>query len=235
MKIEKLKWDTDFFGFQIGRSEVSDFQIDKFEDLLKSSREEGLKLIYVYPLDQVSINSFVKLNIPLVATNLIFEKSNFIKTKSKPNLKSFSEDDSFKEIEELAFLSGEFSRFKKDINFINNEFNFLYTEWIKKAINKEIANEVIVYKYNNKICGFISYKINHLNNLIIGLIAVKTSEQGHGIGKSIMQYIETIAVDKGIRKVIVSTQLENVKAVAFYKSCGYKLLEKQEIFHIWIH
>jgi dTDP-4-amino-4,6-dideoxy-D-galactose acyltransferase len=65
--------------------------------------------------------------------------------------------------------------------------------------------------------------------------SVDTKEQGQGIGKMLMQSVENIAFQKNIKKIIVYTQLENKKAMAFYHSCGYTIKEQKEIYHLWIH
>lgn len=234
MKIEILNWDSEFFGYRIGKVELEEFHTEQYEDLIGLVKKSALKLVYIYPLDQPSKRTLLVNKVPLVATNVTFEKEDIYLIKNIPNTKSYNADDQYETVEKLALLSGQYSRYKRDSKFSNNEFSKLYTEWIKKSINKEIATDVIIYKITDKIKGFVSYKITSRNEIVIGLIAVDTSEQGQGIGKILMQSIENITFQNSIKKIIVSTQLDNIQAMALYYSCGYTLKKKQEIFHLWI-
>jgi len=235
IKFLKLEWDSDFFGYQVGRAEIEELKYEQYEDLVMYFRESSMRLIYIYPLDKLTKSTLLKHKIPLLATNVNFEKyDNFSQKKITSSIKSFDENDKFDEIEKLAYISGEFSRFKLDRNYSDNEFYRLYSEWIKKSISKEIATDVIIYKNVDKIKGFISYKITSIETIVIGLIAVDSFEQGQGIGKSLIQSVENVANVYNIKKIMVSTQLENEKAVKFYNSCGYKLIEQKEIYHLWI-
>jgi len=233
MKIEKLNWDTNFFGYQIGKVELEDFHKDQYEVLMEYISKSEMKLIYVYPLDQISRLTLLKYKIPFVGTRVTFEKSNFFSLKDSAFTRSYEASDEYDVIEKLALISGEYSRFKRDGNFLNNEFFYLYTEWIKRSLSKEIATDVIVYKNTSNIKGFVSYKITPDDDIVIGLIAVDPSEQGQGIGSALIQSIENIACRQNKKRVIVSTQLENRQAMAFYHASNYVIKKQQEIFHLW--
>jgi dTDP-4-amino-4,6-dideoxy-D-galactose acyltransferase len=234
MKIEALNWDSDFFGYKIGKAEIENFHIEQYEEALAFFKRSGIKLIYAYPLDQLSKNSLIELKIPLVDIKVTFEKNDNFSLKNILNTKSYDTNDQYEALEKLALLSGKYSRFRIDNHFSNNEFFRLYTEWIKKSISKEIATDVIVYKDSNLLKGFVSYKITPTNDIVIGLIAVDILEHNKGIGKILMQSIENIAFQKNSKKITVYTQLQNKTAITFYHSCGYQIKKQQEIFHLWI-
>jgi predicted GNAT family N-acyltransferase len=52
---------------------------------------------------------------------------------------------------------------------------------------------------------------------------VATNQQGKGVGKLIMSYLEKVAAEKGWQEIILEAR-EN--AVPFYKNIGYSNLEK---------
>ena len=54
-------------------------------------------------------------------------------------------------------------------------------------------------------------------------VAVATDQQGKGIGKLIMSYLEMVAKEKGWREIVLEAR-EN--AVPFYESLGYSMIEK---------
>ncbi len=235
MKIERLNWDTEFFGYQIGKVEMLDFRIEHYEEWMKCVNKSEMKLIYIYPMDQISKYTLMTYKIPLVTTHIIFEKNSISYFKNFNNIESYYDTvEDYEEIEKLAILSGQYSRFRVDSKFTNHEFFRLYKEWIKNSISKEIASDVIVYKKDENIKGFVSYKINSSSDLVVGLIAVDPSEQGKGIGRILMHSVENIAFQKSVKNIFVSTQLENKQAMALYFSCGYIIKKYQEIYHLWV-
>ena len=234
MNIEKLNWDTEFFGYEIGKVTLKGFAIEQYEGFLEKATKSKMRLIYVFPLDRISVKTLLDCKIPLVDTKVTFEKADFISFKSVNNIKSYDSNEKFGSIQKLALLSGEYSRYRIDKNFSNNEYGRLYSEWIIRSINKEIASDVIIYKKGDLIKGFVSYKMINNIKIVVGLIAVDKTEHGQGIGKVLMQAVENIAFQQGIKKILVSTQFKNEQALRFYKSCGYKIIEQQEIFHLWI-
>lgn len=74
-----------------------------------------------------------------------------------------------------------------------------------------------------------------LNNTIIGIGLLATNEirtmfvspdhHGHGVGKSIMQHLERLALQRGIPELIV---FSSVTARDFYASQGYHIVETTE-------
>ena len=50
-------------------------------------------------------------------------------------------------------------------------------------------------------------------------MAVRNSLQGKGIGESILRFAETLARDKGYRKI---TMHARASAIGFYERCGYR-------------
>jgi len=54
-------------------------------------------------------------------------------------------------------------------------------------------------------------------------VAIKTNQQGKGLGKLLMNYLENEAIKLGLREIILEAR-EN--AVPFYESLGYKITKK---------
>ncbi len=54
-------------------------------------------------------------------------------------------------------------------------------------------------------------------------VAVATGQQGKGIGKLIMRYLEKVATEKGWHEIVLEAR-EN--AVPFYTGLGYHIIEK---------
>ena len=62
----------------------------------------------------------------------------------------------------------------------------------------------------------------------VRFMAVREDQQGKGVGRALMQYLEEKAKDRGIEKIVLQAR-EN--AVPFYLSLGYSLVEKS--YKLW--
>ena len=132
----------------------------------------------------------------------------------------------------LAFESGKYSRFKKDKKFSNQQFENLYIKWIDNSLDFNFADDILIYVEENKIVGFISYKIKN-EEATIGLVAVLPNHQGKGIGKYLLQVVENELIKNDIKALNIPTQKENKEACSFYEKLEYKIKESITIKHFW--
>lgn len=79
---------------------------------------------------------------------------------------------------------------------------------------------------NGKIFGVA--RLDLMENKIgqIRFMAVETNTQGKGIGEKLMLHLESIALGKGRKKIILHAR-EN--AIGFYQKLGYSLIEKSHL------
>jgi len=133
----------------------------------------------------------------------------------------------------LAYLSGQYSRFLLDKRMPENAFEKLYEVWIKRSILKEIADKVFVAQINGEIIGFVTLRIKGGEGQI-GLIAVSEQAQGKKIGSKLIDACILYLQGKSIDKLIVSTQLDNIRACKFYEKYGFEKELTTNTYHFWI-
>lgn len=225
--IKKLTWDSDFFELNVG--EV----IFKKEKLLNN---------YTFDLIYIKSNSDFELNISnyintLSETKILYSKKLNANSNSNSNvnlkIQSFLETNyDIEDLYLLAFESGKFSRFKLDENIKNVKFEALYKKWIDNSVSLEFATDILLYQINNQTIGFLSYKI--YNNFVnVGLFSVLPNHQGKGVGKCLLNQLESILANKNIHEIQIPTQLENIAACHFYDKVGYKIKETTYLKHYW--
>ena len=73
---------------------------------------------------------------------------------------------------------------------------------------------------NNQVMGVARMHESAPNQGQVRCVAVATSQQGKGVGKAIMQALESQAEAKGWNEIVLEAR-EN--AVPFYKSLGYQI------------
>lgn len=225
MRAKFLEWDSSFFNKKIGLLEVSN-------DCNSSDIENDFDLFYVLSNQDFTIK--IKDYQQSYSENkVVFAKKIVLNYDlANENIFSITDDSAKLEIYELAFESGKYSRFKLDGNFEQTEFENLYKKWVDNSFSKEFADNVIVYKVQNNIVGFITYKVWG-EYATIGLFAVCSKYQGCGIGKKLLLYVENELVINGTNQLRIPTQFQNQMACKFYTKMGYQITENKFLKHFW--
>ena len=161
----------------------------------------------------------------MVDTKVTFQKS-LTPIQSNEVIQKYESSIVEKELVELAYLSGTFSRFKTDSRLQNQEFEKLYMLWISSAFEKK---QVLVAPEK---AGMITYSVeNELGR--IGLIAVSKKHQGQGWGKKLVQAAECRCQQEGAIEMLIPTQESNIPACKLYQSLGYQRVERLFVYHWW--
>lgn len=229
MTIKQLQWDTDLFGYEVGKITISRQDELDIDSILKDSN----KLLYIFCEEQ--IDKTILNDLPAV---LVDEKTELAKyfnayetiPQLNPNLSEISSVNP--SLIELALKSGIYSRFNIDTNFITNEFQKLYTAWIEKSITKEIAEKVIAYKDDNKFIGIVTISIEN-NEPVIGLLSVDEAYHRKNIGTQLLNYATAFSLQNNYSALHVTTQGANIPAINFYKKNGFEIKKRTYIYHLW--
>ena len=221
--IKHLPWDSDFFEIKIASvdasHEVADIDLQEFD------------MFYSFHSNENKV--FANFQPSFREHKIIFEK--LLGQIKDVDADIRSVDDNFKDVstlQDLAYESGKHSRFKLDGNFAERQFKNLYNLWITNSLSRQFANDVLVIYQNDKIGGFVTYKINQ-EIATIGLIAVLPEFQGQGLGSKLLQRVEYLLFKKEVEKLQIPTQQENLDACGFYTKKGYSILSITPITHYW--
>lgn len=236
MILEYLNWDSDYFDLKIGKiSCAENCDEQELSILLEKAKEENYQLLYVFsPKKQFSTDFLVKNNGKLVDTKVIYElnASEFSANKSF-EIEDYTEKQINSELLELAYLSGQHSRFRLDKRLPENSFESMYKTWIEKSVSGEMADKVFIAKQNNEILGFVTLKLrNGVGE--IGLIAVSEQVQGKKIGTKLIDTCILYLKENSIEKLTVPTQKTNKQACGFYEKYGFQQYSQTAIYHFWI-
>lgn len=225
--IERLKWDSNFFGYEIGKINYQSFDNNSIKEILEKSTD--YKLVYVFVNEKINHPKF-----KLVDEKVTLSINVFNSKIQDSNITSFDKlTHDFDELKKLAIISGIYSRFKIDQNFSNNEFERLYTEWINQTVTSENTLDILVYLFEDKIVGFVTLlKVNE-KKADIGLLAVNESFRGKGIGSKLLIQAINLCFENGYDELNVVTQQQNLPALNLYQSNKFIISEKKNIYHIW--
>lgn len=230
MSVQYLDWDSEFFGFRIGRADISSYQ--ELIRLCTMEAELGKQydLIYVYCQPMVR---FEHSNVYLVDEKTIYTK----RIESQPicaNVCMYQDSLPNEDLYRLALISGEFSRFRNDIHFPKGSYERLYHRWIEQSVLGNMANKVFVYQQEQRICGMLTAKWD-VNTANYGLLAVDTQMQGKGIGTKMMQTLENyLAHETSAITLSLSTQKNNQNACRLYEKLGFSVNGVTSVYHWWL-
>lgn len=227
---ESLSWDSDFFGLNICKIEVTDYSEIAIRSSVDSALAGGYELIYLIIPEEID-----KLNIfkdELIDSKVIYEKNLVSEKNDFHNIKDFNEELIPDKLYEIALESGKYSRFKIDSRFPEGGFEKLYRKWIENSVTHEIADKVFICLIDDKITGLSTLKRKE-NSGEIGIIAADQRFQGQGIGTKLLKKCENYLEINNCSKIEVATQRKNTSACKFYEKNGYKVKKVLNYYHIW--
>jgi len=231
--IEHLEWDSVFFEKKIGR--ILAENTCNLENILDEAKNTGYQLIYAFGNRNffVDVGILKQFNGHLADRKVVYEKKIEHAVNETPFVSEYNSIELTAELEELAYISGEYSRFKTDKNLQDKDFYRMYKIWIENSVKHLIADNVFVVTEDNNVKGMVTLKIDNEKGKI-GLIAVSPDTQGKGYGKKLISACENKLLNKGIYKIEVPTQADNKQACSFYEKCGFQISEIINIYHFWL-
>lgn len=223
MKIKQLEWDSNFFGLPTGSINVNPrtFSLNEFKKAASSFR-----LVYLFSSTPLSSQELTP-----VGTKVTFTKQPEY-FQIDVNIREPEQTD-FRALVKLGLESGRLSRFASDVRFSNEQFEDLYTEWVRKSLNGEMAYKVLTMVENGHPEGMVTLAPKIQGESVIGLFAVSAQFRSKGIGKALIKAAETESYNRADQALAVVTQGANKKACEFYSACGFSRSSIIYTYHYW--
>jgi dTDP-4-amino-4,6-dideoxy-D-galactose acyltransferase len=235
-----LSWDSDFFGFGVGRILPLRLTCEELKGTLVSMKKENVTLVY-WPSDPDDPDSqeaarkhggFLAdkkityvIDLEKIPKQLVEEPDS--------GVKEYTRMETTDDLDNLAIQSGICSRYKVDPNIPAEHFEKLYKLWILKSVNRTLAENVFVSMDGEKIVGMVTVGMKNGRG-DIGLVAIHESMRGKNVGVKLTRAAQKWAVGKGCRYAQVVTQGNNLAACKLYEKCGYRVESIVNFYHIWI-
>jgi dTDP-4-amino-4,6-dideoxy-D-galactose acyltransferase len=231
-EIKYLHWDSVFFNKKIGRIDIENINELKF--LLYNAKNCGYQLIYVFGCEVFYAEDEIlkQFNGHLADRKVLFKKELQTLSETPAFVHEYKNEILTSELLQLAYQSGEYSRFKLDNNFREGDFYRMYKTWLEKSIKEQMADKIFIISEENLIKAMVTLKINAEKGHI-DLIAVSPEAQRKGYGKALITACENELLSKNIFTLEVPTQFENKQACTFYKKCGFAIHSITNIYHFW--
>ena len=233
-ELRPLQWDTDYFG-------VSSARVNLTGVVDENGQEEIIGFCKHYDFitisnpDNISENNNwigSKTNAFLADVNIQFMKLLVDKPQYKDEktyvVNCLSRNEQIVNIGKKSFS---YSRFFNDPRLPQKQAKNIYLYWTEGAFDQENKYFAISEREGN-VAGYILFSFNE-DSCVIELIAVDEKYQGQRVGKSLIHTVESFVIDKGIQKIKVGTQVNNISAVLFYIAMEFKYVGCSSIYHLW--
>ena len=232
---ELLTWDSEFFGFPIGRVRGDQLTPDKAEKIESWAIKNKIHCLYFLSRSDDSLTTGLaeKNGFGLVDIRMSYEWKNSKKVAwLKPvSLRSAKiEDENI-----LSDIAGKIhyqTRYFYDNRFPHHLCESLYRIWIKKSVEGYADVVLVAVDKEDVPVGYISCHVDH-NPLKgrIGLAGVSPGHLGLGIGQGLVLGALDWFLSLGIPVVTVVTQGRNYAAQRLYQKCGFLTRS----VHLWYH
>lgn len=253
---EKSIWDTEHFGFGVGKIKhmaVSDIlgvrkALSARETLIKAClawmKQSKVKCVMArLDLDNAldiavyEQNGFqladVLLTFHLKASSL--NRSPDSQSRGLITIRSSQVEDeiTLMEIARAAFKNDHFHR---DFHFPKFKSDELFARWVYNCCHGLADMVLVATKENEETIGFITCKIEQLGQEskygVIDLVAVSPQCQGKGVGTLLLREAVRWFAENA-ESIFVGTQANNMSSVRTYGKVGFKVVRTQLTFHKW--
>lgn len=238
LKIHPLAWDTDFFGCPCAKAVINGAMDEEDIKRLISASDQYPFLTIVNTGDLHCNNRMIgsKTKAYLADINIQFEKKilsgrtgitsglNYEIAADKPR------DETVLQIAEGAYC---YSRFHTDpfLKALNGDN--VHIKWLENAFDKP-DKYFLTVKEKGSCIGYILFSMNfETKSARIELIAVSSSFRRQSIGGEMIGKLKGFLAAKGMKFILVGTQLNNTPAVNFYHKCGFSEKSLNSIYHLW--
>lgn len=243
MRILRLDWDTEFFGFPVGRL-IDWGGRPSTACILQQVQNSGCRVVYVA---SETLQPDLAEHYVLTQVELELDSARWLETAvgqdqrdpplpEPPDVVSVSIEKHHGppdgDLHRLALQAGWSSRFARDRRFGRASFESLYAKWIQRSCALEIADVVLTASVELNRIGFVTGSLS-LPEARIGLLAVDSDSRGQGGGRRLVESFASLAFAAGCSALSVVTQAENVSALRLYSRVGFEEVGRLHWYHIW--
>ncbi len=93
----------------------------------------------------------------------------------------------------------------------------------KQAVKEQIASGVLYFliKEGHAFIGYIAVQPRG-DELFLSKIYLQSSRRARGYGKKAVQFVETLARERGLRKIVLTVNKNNTGAIRAYEKIGFR-------------
>lgn len=232
MSYEKLPWDSQFFGFPIGR--ITGRSSDTLAESVARADADGVRCLYylISAGDVAALHAALRHGFSPYDIRVEFERRLDAPDPADASVAlREAELDDERLIVDLAADTVSATRFTRDEHFPRDRIPLLYGEWVRRGLRSGSGRRVLLAEpaAGFVVCGLASDE----STGSIELIGVDSRFARRGIGRALARRAHAVMVEAGCERATVVTQGDNVPAQRLYQSLGYRTLAVAWWLHRW--
>lgn len=233
--IEFLKWDSDFFGFKVGKILLTK---DGFEEssFIDEKNKEHYDLIYGFSSSDITPYGFWEsLGFYLADTSVVLSmKFDPARHKnSRYECCTYLSKNDINACYEIAEMVAPVSRFYREPAVGKELTKKMFRKWIDTALDGSFSDYLFVERIENNIVGIHAIKTEG-NAGAVTLIGARDGFHGKGIGRRLWEQSFGYWANKAPRVNLIKTRfsMNNKPAFGFYGAVGLSTVESTHyIYH----
>jgi dTDP-4-amino-4,6-dideoxy-D-galactose acyltransferase len=222
--VEVLPWDSEFFGFRIGRLHGHELTPELAAEARQWCRANQVSCLYF-------LGAAEPLRAPegfrLVDERITCRWEILPVEGTSPGVRRSQLSD-LEALESIARTSHRDSRFYHDPQFDKARCDDLYAAWIRRSCDVW-SDQVLVATHQNQPSGYLTLTGNS-----IGLVAVAEHARGRGLGMQLVTAAQRYFNNSDAGYVEVVTQGRNRAARDLYLRCGFRVVKAQHWYHLHV-
>lgn len=231
-----LAWDSDFWGYPVGRLEGAYLREGMEECVLNWCRDNQVRCLYFTAdgSDAETLQRAHGAGFQFVDVRVDLECNDPERTAAatRTSLARPVVEKDLEAIKAIARSAHHDTRFFKDLNFVRAKCSMLYEKWIERDF--EIGQVLGFFpEHQDEVGGYVTFAQESSEVARIGLIAVADSLRGRGGGGMLLDAAMSAAAEQGAKKIRVATQGTNVAALKLYEKAGFRVCDVKIWFHRW--
>ena len=241
--IDPVRWDSQFFGFPIGKIELpSDYVKEMFEATLAEAHAKYRLLFVSVAGEGPDSLSLLGSKCPCYVRKLSFRKhipKNVELFDS--HIQAYKSTFCSSALERLAVQSGTKTQFRQDPE-LSPHFERLFLTWINFAVSKELADSIWTWYENGQHRGMATIRCAKRvvpetgqveREARIGMLSVDAQHRRRGIGTHLIMACDFWCSSLDIPVSAISTQKDNEPTIALCTKLGFRQDSESSIYHYW--
>ncbi len=236
MSIEPLSWDSEFFGFRIGRAYPRQFRPS---DLPQGARQAGYRCLYLScgisdggALKEAAKAGFAPIDVRVTLKAHLTPPTSELTERSAIDIGPYRPED-MPHLIAIAHDLSAYSRFNLDPGFDEDAARRLYGRRIQDSCAGR-AEITLVARRDGLPMGFATCTAAGATSGALEMVGVRDSAAGTGIGSALVRAALHHHQQAGRPSAVVSVQGRNPRALNFYQRNGFQIREMELVFHCWI-
>ena len=234
---QRLDWDSDFFGFNIGRVNVNQLTAETLTQIETWCAEQPVDCLYFLADSADRQTAWLAQQGGFIyVDNRVVLTAKLTAPPSQPTAIRLSRPEDLPVLREIARTGHRDSRFYFDPVIPDNRCDDLFVTWIERSMAGAIADAVLVALVDEQPVGYSALQIAQTpegRRAKLTLIAIGEQARGQGLGSSLVQGTLRWFWERDFRTVEVVTQGRNVGAQRLYTRQGFVPTATGSWYHRW--